>query len=156
MHRWTRYDDDLRRPGDRETGTSFPGGTGGSRVPLAEGPGIELDPLGAGPRAVRDFTGRGPKGYRRSDAAIREELCERLTHDPEVDPSDVEVVVGEGEVLLVGTVEDRATKRRIEDLAYAIRGVQDVNNLLRLGPAIHAPRPEFAPGDFELEIGRRR
>lgn len=106
--------------------------------------------------AAPDHTGRGPRGFRRSDTSIREELCERLTHDPAIDPSDVEVVVGEGEVLLVGTVDDRETKRRLEDVAYAVPGVREVNNLVRIGSPIRAPRPDVSAGDFELPLGRRR
>lgn len=108
------------------------------------------------PREAPDHTGRGPRGYRRSDTSIREELCERLTHDPAIDPSGVEVVVGEGDVLLVGTVDDRETRQRLEDVAYSVPGVRDVNNLVRVGSPIHAPRPDVSAGDFDLDLGRRR
>lgn len=149
----------LETAAERERGTIFPGGSGGSRVPLAEGPGLELGPGDGEPRAAVDpfdHRGRGPRGYRRSDSSIREELCERLTRDPVIDPSDVEVVVGEGDVLLVGTVDDRETRRRIEDLAYAVAGVREVENLLRVGTSIHAPRPDVSAGDFDLDLGGRR
>ena len=33
----------------------------------------------------RRYRGRGPKGYRRSDARIREDVCDRLTEAPDVD-----------------------------------------------------------------------
>ena len=145
----------LETAAERARGTNFPGGSGGSRVPYAEGPGLELGPDGE-PRAAVDpvdHRGRGPRGYRRSDSSIREELCERLTHDAAIDPSGVEVVVGEGDVLLVGTVDDRETRRRIEDLAYAVSGVREVDNLLRVGTGIHAPRLDVSAGDFDLELG---
>lgn len=76
--------------------------------------------------------GRAPKNYTRSDDRIREELCERLTHDSDVDPSDVEVIVTNGEVILRGTIDDRPMKRRAEDIADMVIGVKDVRNELRL------------------------
>src|SRR5262245_20667475 len=50
--------------------------------------------------------GKGPRGYRRSDARIYEDVCEALTRDGEVDASDVEVTVEDGQVMLSGTVAD--------------------------------------------------
>ncbi len=77
------------------------------------------------------FAGRGPKGWSRSDDRIREEVCEALTREADLDPSDVRVTVEEGEVTLEGTVPDRRSKRRAEDLADR-RGVRDVHNRLRV------------------------
>lgn len=76
--------------------------------------------------------GRGPKNYSRTDERIRDEVCERLTQDHMVDPSDVEVMVSSGEVTLRGTIGDRSMKRRAEYLADSVTGVQDVHNELRL------------------------
>ncbi|WP_380871759.1 osmotic sensory protein [Sphingomonas sp. DBB INV C78] len=75
--------------------------------------------------------GRGPKGYSRSDDRIREDVCDRLTEDPRLDASDVEVQVDRGEVTLTGTVFDRSSKRRAEDCADAVMGVTNVQNNLR-------------------------
>lgn len=79
----------------------------------------------------RSHAGRGPKGYRRSDERIREDVCERLCDDPDIDASDVEVRVEQGEVTLTGTVPTRDEKRRSEDTAE-VTGVQNVRNLLRV------------------------
>jgi hypothetical protein len=79
--------------------------------------------------------GRGPKGYRRSDERIREEVGERLTEDPHVDASEIEVAVGDGEVTLSGTVNTRFEKRHAEDLSEAVSGVSHVQNNLRVRPA---------------------
>jgi hypothetical protein len=76
--------------------------------------------------------GRGPKGYRRSDERIHEDVCERLTEDPFIDASNVEVVVKDGEVTLNGTVSSRGLKRRAEDLAELASGVAHVQNNLRV------------------------
>lgn len=78
------------------------------------------------------YVGRGPKGYRRSDERIREEVCERLTMHGDVDASDIEVVVQEGEVTLSGTVHDRAMKRAAADCIEDISGVSDVHNQIRV------------------------
>jgi hypothetical protein len=79
--------------------------------------------------------GLGPRNYRRSDDRIREDVCELLTDDDEVDASDVEVNVSDGVVALSGTVGDRGAKRRAERIAESVRGVRDVRNELRLGGA---------------------
>jgi hypothetical protein len=77
------------------------------------------------------FFGKGPKGYTRSDERIREDVCDRLSDDDEVDASDIAVTVKDGEVTLDGTVPDRRSKHRAEDLAEAVSGVKDVHNSLR-------------------------
>jgi hypothetical protein len=76
--------------------------------------------------------GRGPKNYRRADDRIWGELCDRLMAHPEIDASDVEVEVNEGNVVLRGTVPDRRTKHRVEDVADGVLGAQEVDNQLRV------------------------
>jgi hypothetical protein len=82
-------------------------------------------------RAAQDHRGRGPKGYRRSDEHIHDEVCGRLTDDPYVDASGIEVSVSNGEVTLGGTVDSRNARRRAEDLAEQVSGVSHVQNNLR-------------------------
>jgi hypothetical protein len=77
------------------------------------------------------FSGKGPKNYTRSDDRIREDVCDRLSYDDEVDASDITVTVQQGEVTLEGTVEDRRAKHRAEDIADSVNGVKDVHNRLR-------------------------
>jgi len=50
---------------------------------------------------------RGPKGYKRSDDRIREDVNDRLSMQDELDPSEIEVSVSNGEVTLTGKVETR-------------------------------------------------
>lgn len=76
--------------------------------------------------------GRGPKGYQRSDERIREDVCERLTDDPLIDASDIEVDVKGREVTLSGSVASRGLRRRAEDLAEIVSGVAHVQNNLRV------------------------
>lgn len=79
--------------------------------------------------------GRGPKGYTRSDERIREDVHDRLTDDPWIDASDVEVQVQSCEVTLTGAVASREDKRRAEDLVENVSGVRHVQNNLRMRAA---------------------
>ncbi|HUJ13883.1 MAG TPA: BON domain-containing protein [Thermoanaerobaculia bacterium] len=78
------------------------------------------------------YRGAGPKNYRRSDERIREDVCERLTDDHYIDATDIEVNVNGGVVTLSGSVDDRMAKRRAEDVAESVRGVEDVQNQIRV------------------------
>jgi len=78
------------------------------------------------------FTGRGPKGYRRSDERITEDVNEALSQHPEIDASEIEVKVNNGEVTLSGTVSERHFKRMAEDIAERCSGVHDVRNEIRV------------------------
>jgi osmotically-inducible protein OsmY len=90
--------------------------------------------------------GRGPKGYTRSDDRIREEVCDRLTDDPVVDASDVEVNVSNCEVTLSGTVENREERRRAEDCAERVSGVTHVQNNLRVKQARNQEKQQGGQG----------
>ncbi len=78
--------------------------------------------------------GRGPQGYRRTDARISEDAHDRLTDDPRVDATNIQVSVKDGEVTLTGTVADRAAKHRAEHCVEDIPGVGHVQNNLRVDP----------------------
>jgi BON domain len=80
----------------------------------------------------QSFAGRGPQGYKRSDERITEDINEELTQDPELDASDVNIEVRNGEVVLKGTVPDRESKRRAEEIAESCSGVKDVMNQIRI------------------------
>jgi len=80
----------------------------------------------------REHRGRGPKNYRRSDERIKEDVNDRLSDDYYVDASDIEVAVSNTEVTLTGTVNNRADKRRAEDIADSVSGVTNVENRLRV------------------------
>jgi osmotically-inducible protein OsmY len=88
------------------------------------------------------YVGRGPRGYQRSDDRIREDVCDRLSDDPWVDASEVEVSVRGGEVTLSGNVRDRSDRRRVEDVIENVSGVREVHNTLRVGP----PREQGVTG----------
>jgi hypothetical protein len=86
----------------------------------------------AGSPRGESYAGRGPKDYRRSDERIREEVSDRLTDDDRVDASEISIQVQDGTVTLTGTAGDREQKRRAEDIAESISGVQDVINNIRV------------------------
>jgi osmotically-inducible protein OsmY len=78
------------------------------------------------------FAGRGPKDYKRTDERIREDVCDRLSQDDEVDASDISVRVESGEVTLEGSTETRRQKHRAEEIAADVFGVSDVHNNVRV------------------------
>lgn len=80
----------------------------------------------------RRYKGKGPKNYQRSDERIKEDVNDRLSDDWFIDASDIEVSVQKGEVTLMGTVDERTSKRRAEDIAESVSGVKHVENRLRV------------------------
>jgi len=92
----------------------------------------ELDDGGVQFGRPGPYAGRGPLGYQRSDSRIREDVCERLTDAGDVDATSIAVAVEGGVVTLTGTLRDRATRRRAEDIAGEVAGVIDVLNRLRV------------------------
>jgi osmotically-inducible protein OsmY len=81
-----------------------------------------------------NYAGRGPRGYQRGDERIREDICDRLTEDPRIDASDIEVQVSSAEVTLNGSVRTRDEKHFTEHVVERIMGVREVNNNLKVRP----------------------
>jgi osmotically-inducible protein OsmY len=78
------------------------------------------------------FAGRGPKGWQRSDDRIRDDINERLTRHPDVDATEIDVQVSNGQVTLSGTVDERHARRLAEDIAEGVSGVKEVQNHIRV------------------------
>jgi osmotically-inducible protein OsmY len=78
--------------------------------------------------------GKGPRNYVRSDERIREDILDKLTDDPYIDASEIEVTVQSGEVTLMGLVNERSDKRHAEDIAESVSGVKYVENRLKAQP----------------------
>ena len=76
--------------------------------------------------------GKGPKNYRRSDERITEEINERLKAHADLDASDIEVQVSNGQVTLTGEAASRSEKRMAEDCVEDVSGVEDVTNQIRV------------------------
>jgi hypothetical protein len=135
---------------DREqyfgTGSHYGGGFGTAPSSRASSAGSQGAPGYAGRGAWTDSAdwtpeeerfeaishrGRGPKGYTRSDERLLERICERLTDDPRIDASDIEVEVKDQIASLRGCVDDRRTKYAVEELVDAC-GVRGIDNQLRV------------------------
>lgn len=80
----------------------------------------------------RYHTARGPGPDRRSDDSIQEEICALLTHHPDLEAGEIEVLVEGGEVTLQGSVEQRDARWLIEELVGAVSGVSLVHNRVRI------------------------
>lgn len=87
----------------------------------------------------------GPKGWQRRDDRIHDDVCTRLTDDGYVDATDVEVIVHQGEVILSGSVSDRAQRERAIQIAESVRGVIDVVSRLRVLRPGSAPTTDPIP-----------
>src|SRR5881409_1378977 len=81
-------------------------------------------PLYSGAHA-QSHAGKSPKGYVRSSKRIHDDVCERLTRHPGVDPSNVTVAVADGVVNLTGHVTDERTLRLVEATAKDVTGVRE-------------------------------
>jgi len=81
---------------------------------------------------VTTYRGRGPRNYQRSDERIREEINVNLTRPSEIDASEIEVMVTDGNVVLTGVVDNREAKRLTEDIAEQASGVKDLQNQIRV------------------------
>ena len=91
------------------------------------------DPDRAGLEEQRGpYWGKGPKGYQRNDERTRDDVCDAIAYQGNIDASDVEVKVESGVVTLSGTVALREEKRALERLVERCRGVHEVRNELRL------------------------
>ncbi|HWP45052.1 MAG TPA: BON domain-containing protein, partial [Blastocatellia bacterium] len=110
------------------------------------------------------FAGRGPKNYQRSDERIREDINERLTEHGQIDATDIEVDVNNGQVILRGAVRTRYEKRLAEDVADSVSGVRDVQNQIRVMEAglserarieTQAPPQQAQTGETAAQPGQR-
>jgi hypothetical protein len=93
------------------------------------------------------YVGKGPKSWRRSDERIREDVNDELTRHPDVDASDIEVSVVNGEVTLTGQVSSRHEKREAEDCAWRAHGVRDVHTQLRIKQGVGSVIADVFKGD---------
>ena len=78
------------------------------------------------------FAGRGPRAYRRPDDSIEDDVCNWLGANPDLDASDIEVQVQDGEVKLTGSVTTRDDKHLAEDIVASVSGVRDIDNRVRV------------------------
>lgn len=115
---------------------------------LARRPAAPAAPTPAAPPRRRfgdSYRGVGPRGYTRSPERIYEDICDRLTENPFIDASDIEVRVGGTEVVLTGAVDSNVALRQAEAIAEEVAGVSHVHNRLRVGDG--GERREPTAGD---------
>jgi hypothetical protein len=55
-----------------------------------------------------------------------------LTHDHDIDATNIEIQVRDGEVILSGHVTERGMKRSAEEVAERVSGVKDVQNQIKV------------------------
>jgi hypothetical protein len=150
--RWRSNVNDQNRRFDIDRGWYTPGSAGTSGYGNDTG---ARNYQGQGGRLQgRDYQsqfGRGPKGYTRSDERIREDICDRLSDDDEVDARDITVTVKNAEVVLEGSVSDRRSKHRAEDIAESVSGVKDVSNHLKARKGLFQELGDKLSGDDDAE-----
>jgi osmotically-inducible protein OsmY len=78
------------------------------------------------------YSGSGPSGYDSAGDPVGQEVYSRLTQHGQLDASNIEIVIDDGEVLLEGTVADEESKRLAEEAVETVSGVDRVQNLLRV------------------------
>jgi osmotically-inducible protein OsmY len=93
--------------------------------------------------------GRGPRNYQRSDERISDEIHQILTFHPEIDATDIEIVVEQGVVTLKGNVDNRQTKRMAEDIVEDVYGVREVRNELRSNQGLFGSTPRRTEDNSE-------
>lgn len=71
--------------------------------------------------------------WKRSDERILEELESTFRDDAYLDATRVEIAVERGVATLRGVVESEDERKRAEELAFGVPGVEDVVDLLRVG-----------------------
>lgn len=81
----------------------------------------------------RDYRGVGPRMRHDEDDDLREEICDRLADDPDLDASDILVRVIDNEAILDGTVRHKRDAERAHHLAGDVRGIVYVRDRLRVG-----------------------
>jgi len=118
-----------------------------------EPPGKIIEPTGPpGPmRPAGNFRGIGPRGYLRSPTRIYEDICDRLTENPFIDASDIEVSVTGAEVLLRGRVDSMTALRQAGEIAHETAGVAQLRNELIVQPTL--PRNDSPGAQVNRAIG---
>lgn len=93
---------------------------------------------------ARDENLRKNKYITRSDEEIKEAIRDAFIYDPRVHLMNIEIQVNDGEVILIGTVDNLKTKKVATSDAKNIVGVFSVKNYLKV-------RPDEIPENPDLE-----
>lgn len=66
------------------------------------------------------------------DIKIDDGVCEMLRLHSEIDSSNIQVEVRNGQVTLLGSVPEIQMKQKVEELIHDFPGVRNVSNLLKI------------------------
>ena len=77
------------------------------------------------------YSGFGPS-YDSAGDPVGQEVASRLTQHGQVDASNIEITVENGDVLLEGTVADEETKRLVGEAVQTVTGVNQIENMLQV------------------------
>jgi osmotically-inducible protein OsmY len=91
---------------------------------MEDGRGRQAEQRGGGERRITQ--------RRRPDDALASELQEILTKDPELNATEIEVMVEGGAVTLSGIVDSSDAKLLAEELVESVTGVREVHNHLKV------------------------
>jgi osmotically-inducible protein OsmY len=83
-------------------------------------------------QAAGDHSGKGPESHLDPDARIVDEITRRLTDDPGIDASRIEVAAHDGAVTLNGEVTTSGHRAQTEAVAQQVAGVTQVENRLQV------------------------
>ncbi len=109
------------------------------------GPGqIEQEPA----RGVRV----GRHGSARPDPEIRDDIATWLSGQDAFDPDQIQVLVQEGIVMLLGVVPDAESKRSIEEFVLGVSGVHEVHDQVQVAREV----PFAEPGGLRTEAPHAR
>ncbi len=74
----------------------------------------------------------GEPAEQRPDEAIWEDIHDHLTTNPDLDATEIEIGVEDGDVTLTGRVDTREAKWLIEEIARGVPGVIELHNRLKV------------------------
>jgi osmotically-inducible protein OsmY len=77
-------------------------------------------------------TQAGGPAEQRPDEAIWEDIHDHLTTNPDLDATEIEIVVEDGDVTLTGRVDTREAKWAVEEIVRGILGVLELHNRLKV------------------------
>jgi len=77
-------------------------------------------------------TQAGGPAEQRPDEAIWEDIHDHLTTNPDLDATEIEIVVEDGDVTLAGRVDTREAKWVVEEIVRGIPGVLELHNRLKV------------------------
>ena len=95
--------------------------------------------------------GRGPKNHRRSEERLLDRVVDALQDDAQLDASDIDVSIMDGDVVLDGHVRYRQEKHRAENLAAQAISRPDVDNRIRVRRIVTSVQEET--GSAKVEPG---